>query len=71
MEVPFPAEATDFSPVHSVHIGSSSHPVSYLMDIGPLSTGVQQPGREANYPRPYNVHVTNTWSYIFALSTPS
>jgi hypothetical protein len=42
--VRFPAKARDFFLLHSVQIGSGTHPVSYTIDTGGSSPGSQAAG---------------------------
>jgi hypothetical protein len=57
--VRFPAEARNVSVLHSVHIGSEAHPVSYPLATGALSSGLKPPGREADHSPPSSVEVKN------------
>jgi hypothetical protein len=55
--VPFPADAKDFSLLHSVQIGSEAHPYSEPMGTGGLSPAVKRPQREADHPFPSSADV--------------
>jgi hypothetical protein len=55
--VRFPAEAGNFSLLHSVQTGSGTHPPSYPM--GALSLGVKRPGREADHSLPSSTEIKN------------
>jgi hypothetical protein len=56
--VRFPA-MQDSSLLHSVQTGSGTHPASYPLGTGALSSEVKRPGREADHSSPSNPEVKN------------
>jgi hypothetical protein len=57
--VGFPAEEREFSLLHRVQTGFWAHPASYSKIPGAISTGVKQPGLEADHSPPSSAEVKN------------
>jgi hypothetical protein len=60
IEIGSSAEATDFSSILCVQIGSGAHPASYPMDTGvPFPQEKVRPGRDTDHSTPSSVEVKN------------
>jgi hypothetical protein len=57
--VRFPAEAGDYSLLHSIQTGSGAHSGSYRMGREGSFPGVKRPGREVDHSSPSSVKVKN------------
>jgi hypothetical protein len=58
-EVQFPAEARDFSVLHTVQTGSGAHLAFCRMGLRALSPGIKWPGHEADNSPPSSAEVEN------------